>query len=772
MTATVAPPRGTAPTPPPRSADRRPPGRQAATDHTLASDVSATVPLALFSLAVAAGFARVFSGWQFFDNLFVIVVVGHGVGLALRRLRLPGLIAVPALAFVLLWLVGFIHYRSTYSFLLPNSETYQLFTDELQRIGEQFATAVAPVIYGGGWDVLASIGVALAVLLADTFAFRAYGRAEALVPGGVLFVFVAALGADRDRVALSVALVAAGVLATAMLRAYHATVRRSTIGGVRSAASLAFPGAIVAAIVIAAAAGYIGPRLPGAGAEAIYDATEGGSDVTTVVNPLVDIRSRLTNQSDTELFTMEASAESYWRTAALPEFDGRRWVIPDERLEAPDDGTLQPRSTSVEITQTVRVSNLGGNSIPAAPDVRFAAGGPGVDVERTPVTELLVKTDGDLVSGETFNIVSASPRFSAAELAGATSTNPPDPIYLELPDDFPAVAASTAEQVTAPATSPFQAAVLLQDWFREFDYSTEVQRGHSTNDIEAFLRDRVGYCEQFAGTYAAMMRSLGYPARVAVGFTSGEQVQPGVFTVRGKNAHAWPEVWFDGLGWVKFEPTPTRGAPDAEYTGVDPAQDDTPVAEQPAAGDAAATPAPTTVAPGADPRLNPDDLQGLFPEIDNATGAPPAEEPGGVSVLPWLLALAVIALAVALPALSRWYWRRMAGDGDDHLRLLWNRSVRALADVGVHVSPTQTPHEVAAVAGREFPISSRPIEGLADVVTESTYRPIGSVDLDHDGGYGRTTIRECGAWTRQIERATRDSTPAWQRVVHHFTRWR
>ena len=117
--------------------------------------------------------------------------------------------------------------------------------------------------------------------------------------------------------------------------------------------------------------------------------------------------------------------------------------------------------------------------------------------------------------------------------------------------------------------------VALQDWFRtEFTYSTDVPDGHGNSAIESFLENRVGYCEQFAGTFAAMARSLGIPARVAVGFTQGEQQDDGTYVVLGRNAHAWPEVWFDGYGWVPFEPTPGRGMPGAEaYTGVPPQQD-------------------------------------------------------------------------------------------------------------------------------------------------------------------------------------------------------
>ena len=72
-----------------------------------------------------------------------------------------------------------------------------------------------------------------------------------------------------------------------------------------------------------------------------------------------------------------------------------------------------------------------------------------------------------------------------------------------------------------------------------------------------------------------MARSVGMPARVAVGFTPGLTQGDGSRVVLGRNAHAWPEVWFDGIGWVPFEPTPGRGAPGSEsYTGVPPAQDE------------------------------------------------------------------------------------------------------------------------------------------------------------------------------------------------------
>ena len=146
-----------------------------------------------------------------------------------------------------------------------------------------------------------------------------------------------------------------------------------------------------------------------------------------------------------------------------------------------------------------------------------------------------------------------------------------DPLR-QLPSDFSATAVKAAASATAAATTPYEQAVALQDFFRTgFEYSLDVPAGHGGADIDRFLEARVGYCEQFSGAYAAMARSLGLPARVAVGFTPGEEDpdESGVFHVRGEHAHAWPEVYLEGLGWVAFEPTPGRGAPGAEtYTGV------------------------------------------------------------------------------------------------------------------------------------------------------------------------------------------------------------
>ena len=187
----------------------------------LERDLAATAALALYSLAIAVGFARVFSGWDFLADMVILIVVGHGVSFALRRARVSGWLAVPFVTLVLLWLLLVQHYRETMTWLIPRGLTWDQLDLEIGLVRDQFRTAIAPVLYGAGWAPLAGLALVIAIVMADAFAFRAEARGEALVPGGVLFIFIAALAAERLRVFSTVLLIGAGVLAVVALRALH-----------------------------------------------------------------------------------------------------------------------------------------------------------------------------------------------------------------------------------------------------------------------------------------------------------------------------------------------------------------------------------------------------------------------------------------------------------------------------------------------------------------------------------------------------------------------
>ena len=735
-------------------------------------DAAATVAMALYSFVAALGFRRVFGDWQFVGDVLILVIVGHGVSWLFRQRRVHGAVAVGVTAIALAWMIAWLNYPSTFTSVFPTTETWTIARADLGLVRDQFATAVSPVAYVGGWSLLAGIGTAIIVLLGDTFAFRARARGEALVPGGVLFVFVAAVGASRHRVGLTLALVAAGVLAAALLRALFAKPPRTVLGRPRRPLGITVPAAIGVGAAVVVGAWVLGPRLPGAKAEALIDTKGRGGGVTEVLNPLVDIRARLVDRAGTELFVVQAGAPAYWRMTGLDAFDGRTWSLGEQTLEdvGGELSTAVPGST--ELQQQFEILALSGNYLPAAAEPVDAAG---AGLQWVEETSTLVRLEPELQRGERFVVMSAVPNHSPEVLRAATSDSPPDPIYLELPDDFPAAVGDIAAEVTAGAPSTYDAMVALQNWFRtEFEYSLEIPQGHGNSAIEAFLRQRIGYCEQFAGTFAAMARSLGIPARVAVGFTPGVAGN-GSFTVLGKNAHAWPEVWFDQLGWVSFEPTPGRGAPGAEdYTGVEAAQDESvppPVAPGDGSGDpgtGAQVPEPVT------PTVPPSDLPSdptaevAPPSVIDAPGRVPASDP------PWLALLiiaGVLGAVVALPALARW-WRRRHPNADVARQMvdLWQRALGAVAATGYHPDPSLTPLEQARAAAPRLPVAARPLRSLAAVATAAAYAPPGEVESLI--GHGDDGEPGPNRWCRQVERVAADSMTTSGRIHRYFTIWK
>ncbi len=123
---------------------------------------------------------------------------------------------------------------------------------------------------------------------------------------------------------------------------------------------------------------------------------------------------------------------------------------------------------------------------------------------------------------------------------------------------------------TAPA-NPYAATVAIEAWLRSsggFSYNEHPPQIRGMKPLVAFVtRTREGYCQHFAGAMALMLRYLGIPARVAAGFTSGAyDADRGTWRVNDRNAHTWVEVWFDGYGWLPFDPTPGRGNLGGSYT--------------------------------------------------------------------------------------------------------------------------------------------------------------------------------------------------------------
>ena len=341
--------------------------------------------------------------------------------------------------------------------------------------------------------------------------------------------------------------------------------------------------------------------------------------------------------------------------------------------------------------------------------------------------------------GVDYSLVSSVPRFTSDELRAASEVVPPDLAdrYLPLPAVAPVVR-SEAERITADATTRYDKMLALQNYFREFDYSVNLPPRGDVDPLEHFLQTRVGFCQQFAGTFAVMARLLGIPARVAIGFTWGDPVgqdEEGrtIYQVTGRQTHAWPEVWFDGLGWVAFEPTPGRGAPAAvEYTGLAATQDSLIQPNNP--GEPVTTTTTAPVEPGQF------DEGPLVPELDlgNQTVSATDATGSGISLATLLRLLAIIGLATLhLGGLPAYYFyrrqrrRQRIDSPSTAVEAAWAEATETLElGFGLTRRLWETRREYARRLAADMRVPREAMADLAEKVTVARYHPTGLSEAD------------------------------------------
>ena len=131
--------------------------------------------------------------------------------------------------------------------------------------------------------------------------------------------------------------------------------------------------------------------------------------------------------------------------------------------------------------------------------------------------------------------------------------------YLQLPDELPARISALAESLTAGAETPYQKAIIIREYLRTLEYSQDINAPPPGKDgLSHFLfEERAGYSEYFGSAMTVMLRSVGVPSRLAVGYLPGEyDPEIGAYVVRGTDLHSWADAYFPGYGWIPFEATP------------------------------------------------------------------------------------------------------------------------------------------------------------------------------------------------------------------------
>ena len=549
-------------------------------------DLLGVATLWTLTVVTAISFCRIFSGWGFLPSYLAIATAGHLAAYALRRWKLPFLLSLVVFSLITYLLTAYFQARHTLTFGLPLGRTWSFVWQEISRSWGLLGDAVPPLPLNSGFGFVGLIGIGLIAFLADAFAFRFAGRVESLIPSTIIFVVLSSVGIDRNRTILTALWIATAIISVAVLRLRHQLSRSSKLFGYRPGQTTMLSVSYIAilAIVASVIALVIGPRIPGANEESWLSNQTGKAGPQ--LDPLVDIRGRLNDPTDEILFSVASESPSYWRTTSLPDFDGTKWTISQDLLDNAG-GQLANTSTisevgvaETDVIQLVTIQSLAGNFAPIADrPVQLRSATRSLFYEPTSGT-LLVSKEG-LKRNDTYQIVSTVVIPSADTLRISSSSSPPDAEFLQVPDiEEIAQLQQVVAEITNGKTGNYEKLLAFQNYFRDnFTYSLDVPASNSDSATLEFLNRKTGYCEQFSSTFALFARLIGIPSRVAIGFTPGESSLIGtsnvqLFNVRGQHAHAWPEVWFDGIGWVLFEPTPGRGAPSADYTNVAPAQDD------------------------------------------------------------------------------------------------------------------------------------------------------------------------------------------------------
>ncbi|WP_258938985.1 transglutaminase TgpA family protein [Actinomadura luteofluorescens] len=662
--------------------------------------VRMTVMAGLATLAGSLGLYPLFENAGWFWAGFGAVLAVSGGGLLARRLRMPAPIGLLfGLAALLLYLNLAFAGGEAWLGVVPSPESLRRLgelADEGWRAANRYA---APVPLVPGISMLAAAGIGLVAVLVDLLAVRLRRAAPAGLPLLAMYSVPAAIRED------GVGWLAFGVGAFAFLALLMADAREQVGGWGRTvttrrrprevplagsqpppgdpadrpdSSALAASGRRIAAGTVAVAV-LLPAAVPGLHPRGVFGVGGGGSgrgtQTVTTPDPLVSLKRELTRLDDSTVLTYRSDAPEspgYLRLYALDRFDGDRWTYSplkssardrlsgDRALPAPPGLTVAPsREVTTEVRVRPEVRNMTFLPVPYAPAKVSIKGD-----WRVHGPSLMIYSLRDSAGGRSYTVKSLLPQPTPGQLASA-GPYPPEIVarYTAVPKNVPPQVRKLAADVTAGSATAFTQAVRLQRWFTMsggFSYDlTAPAPQHGSELVDFLLHSKRGYCEQFAAAMALMARILGIPSRVAMGYTPGSEEKPGEWVVRSRDAHAWPELYFEGSGWVRFEPTPSGAA--GQGTAVAPAysqpevstgggpEDEATRAPDPSSPDAGSTAAP------AGPRHRNDEGAG------DATGAQ-EDDGSGFSTARWLAGVLLVLLLTAVPMTLRILtrWRRWA----------------------------------------------------------------------------------------------------------------
>ncbi|GAA4960882.1 transglutaminase TgpA family protein [Actinoplanes utahensis] len=756
------------------------------------------------TLLAAAPLSSIFSSWTWLMECLVTVALIEGAAVATRTFRFPtwaqALSMVVALVLALTWI-----FSSGSEFIIPQPDTFAHFADLIRQAGEDTRTYGVPVPDRDGLLFVTVLGVGVVAIVVDLL--TAVLRRPALAGLPMLAIYSIPVAVYLDSVpALPFVIGAAGfmwLLVADNVDRVRRFGRRFTGDGrdvdVWEPSPLAAAGRRigVVGVLVAVALPLVVPTVTGG---LLTQLTQSGAGPGTGpggggagrINLFASLSGQLSHSNTVQLLKVTTNEPDpfYLRFGVADVLTTSGFAHQAPKGNSLADGLPDPRRVQgtgnadyAQYTATVEITNnLQQTMAPLysyTTEVRELGGAWSYDQNQQVLYSARNTTRGQKY---TFTYQRASYPPNLLKRAQPLESGDPLRAYTTTPGD--ANVNAEVIKLTAGKTNDYDKVRAIYNFFSKengFSYDLNAKSNGTASEISQFLKNRTGYCQQYAAAMAWMVRAAGIPARVAFGFTRGTPIDgtKGVYQISNRNAHAWTEVYFQGFGWVPFDATPSAGV--AGNARSDWAPDVDQVAPTASASAGAGVPgAGSSAAPGQIGRPDPAENNAAAGGTDGTV----AEETSWTGLL--ITAGAALILALLLvPALRRILVRRRrhaatvprapavlsadgvapgaeitvtaeSGQAREDAHAAWDELIDCMVDFRVPVDPTETPRVTAQRLIRESALTGDPAEaatllGTAEERARYARQPMQGAELTTALGRVRSAMAETAPFRTRMQ---------------------
>jgi len=696
-------------------------------------------------------------GWLFAVWASMLIVIAPAMLLRLRRDPEPWHVW-PGLVLLVPWLTLVFVPKHAWMHIVPTTSTWHDISKLLTDLHHTTAREVAPIHSTPAVRLVLCAMLGLLAALVDLIAV--VGRRGALAGVPLLVVFTVAGAVPKRTVSWPLFVIGAiGFLLLLALdaeddrREWGKRIPRPGRSRPPSRLGVSAQRVGVIAIIAALALPLVLPTHSGNLLTKLFRNSNGsGQGFGTGggnIDPFVALKGQLVRSKPQSLFTVQISSRParaipfYARVNVLSDFTGTGWMRSptpgvEQSVAETSFQTSPPTSVShgIDFKAEISISGLAGN--PPVFDRPTQVGPVGADT-RWSETDLLLVGDG-VSGGEKITEGWQQPSPTVAELTAAPDEVRPElQDMVQLPANMPTYVVNLVTQLTAGLNSPYAKARAISDYFTSkangFTYSLSTKTGDSGSELVDFLQHKQGFCQQYAAAMGVMLRLAGVPARIVLGYTHPNPDKNASFVVTTNDAHSWVEAYFEGIGWVPFDPTPLAGIDGGS------------------AADLPWAPHPKQAVTSEDPGVKKTNSASSGQSASSASSSASAGTTGSNGSTGsnagaiWTLGVLVLLVGIALvPAGMRQLRRRgriaraaHRGDPDP----LWAELADTAVDLGYVWSPARTPRQVATWLRPHAPTSAGSLDTLVAAVESARYAPAQTPrDVSGLSGHLATVSRE------------------------------